>query len=257
MGFGLIPAALEFPVVFDLGGLGLPAHVVFEALAYFVGFRVYLSMRMRRGDILESSTRWSVVVAAAVGGALGSKVLHHLASPSRLAEHWAEPGFLVGGKTVVGGLLGGVIAVEIAKRFWGMRQSTGDLFAVPLCLGMAVGRVGCFLSGTQDDTVGGFTSVPWAVNFGDGPRHATALYEIVFLVLLAWWLRRSAKKPAVEGRRFHCFMFAYLAFRFACDFLKPYEVLWGLRGIQWACLAGLVYYSLVLFRGPRAPSTDV
>ncbi len=126
----------------------------------------------------------------------------------------------MGGKTIVGGLLGGVIAVEIAKRIWGVRRSTGDLFAIPLCVGIAVGRVGCFLSGTRDDTVGGFTSVPWAVDFGDGPRHATALYEIVFLLILGWWIRRMGRRPQPEGRRFHFFMFAYLAFRFACDKLR-------------------------------------
>ncbi|MDF1836641.1 MAG: prolipoprotein diacylglyceryl transferase, partial [Planctomycetota bacterium] len=216
---------MTFPVVFRVGEWGLPAHVVMDALAYFVGFRVYLGQRRKRGDILPSSTRWSVVVAAAVGGALGSKVLHHLASPTRLAEHWMDPGFLMGGKTIVGGLLGGVIAVESAKRWWGMKRSTGDLFVIPLCLGMAVGRVGCFLSGTRDDTVGRFTSVPWAVDFGDGPRHATALYEIVFLVVLALWLGRMGRKALAEGRVFHVFMFAYLAFRFACDFLKPYELI--------------------------------
>ncbi|MBL4771016.1 MAG: prolipoprotein diacylglyceryl transferase [Planctomycetes bacterium] len=247
---------MQFPVNLRIGALELPAHLIFEMLAYFVGFRFYLRTRERRGDVLAQGTRWTVVVAAALGGALGSKLLHHLASPTRFMEHWAEPGYVMGGKTIVGGLLGGVIAVEIAKKIWKVRGSTGDLFSIPLCLGMAVGRVGCFLAGASDDTVGGLTRVPWAVDFGDGPRHPTALYELLFLLVLALGLHRIRAKLKVQGRLFHLFMFAYLAFRWVCDFWKPYERLFGLRGIQWACVAGLLYYSTLLIRTSSTRTQD-
>ena len=36
------------------------------------------------------------------------------------------------------------------------------------------------------------------------------------------------------------FLTGYLIFRFLCDFLKPYEIIFGLRGIQWACILGLI-----------------
>src|SRR5260221_11390397 len=71
------------------------------------------------------------------------------------------------GKTIVGALIGGLIAVELAKHILGIKQRTGDLFAVPLCLGIAIGRIGCFLTGLEDHTSGVATSLPWGVNFGD------------------------------------------------------------------------------------------
>jgi prolipoprotein diacylglyceryltransferase len=71
------------------------------------------------------------------------------------------------------------------KRYIGLHQSTGDLYAVPLALGIAIGRIGCFLTGLSDNTYGTPTTLPWAINFGDGiPRHPTQLYEIAFLLAL-------------------------------------------------------------------------
>ena len=91
----------------------------------------------------------------------------------------------MGGKTIVGALVFGMIAVELMKRYIGLQQSTGDLYAIPLALGIAIGRIGCFLTGLADDTYGVATSLPWGVDFGDGVhRHPTQLYEIAFLLAL-------------------------------------------------------------------------
>ena len=60
----------------------------------------------------------------------------------------------MGGKSVVVGLLGGFVAVEWVKRRIGVRRSTGDLFVIPLAVGIAIGRIGCFLTGLDDHTHG-------------------------------------------------------------------------------------------------------
>ena len=58
---------------------------------------------------------------------------------------------LAGGKTIVGVLIGGWIAVETVKNTLGIRVRTGDLLAIPLSVGIAIGReVGCFLTGLSD-----------------------------------------------------------------------------------------------------------
>ena len=74
-----------------------------------------------------------------------------------------NPAYLVGGKTIVGALIGGLITVEIAKRYIGIQQSTGDLYAIPLALGIAIGRIGCFLTGLPDNTYGTATNLPWGI----------------------------------------------------------------------------------------------
>lgn len=82
-----------------------------------------------------------------------------------------------------------------------MRASTGDLYAIPLALGIAIGRVGCFLTGLPDNTYGTATALPWGINFGDGiPRHPTQLYEVLFLLLLIPFLYRVLNQISLLGR---------------------------------------------------------
>jgi phosphatidylglycerol---prolipoprotein diacylglyceryl transferase len=235
---------MSFPFYLHLGSLRLHPHVVFETLAYFAAFRVYLWHRKRIGDAIDDGERWWVIAAAAFGAALGSKLLNWFEDPRLTLQHLGDLTSLLGGKTIVGGLIGGLFAVELAKKRLGISGRTGDLFALPLCVGIAIGRIGCFLTGVEDHTAGVATSLPWGVNFGDGiVRHPTQLYEVLFVLTLGAFLWRQMQKPYAEGDIFKFFMVAYFAFRLLCDFLKPdVRLFWGLSAIQWASLAMLLYY---------------
>jgi prolipoprotein diacylglyceryltransferase len=161
-----------------------------------------------------------------------------------------------GGKTIVGGLLGGWLAVEIVKKITGLRSRTGDLFVVPLCAGIAVGRIGCFVAGLGDDTYGKPTHLPWAVDFGDGiGRHPAQVYEILFLTLLAFALSRPLRLPA--GMRFRIFMASYLAWRMGIDFIKPQPLIAGMNVIQWLCACALAALAISFFDDLRSSRRKV
>ena len=217
-------------------------HPIFESLAYVAGYAVFRRERARQGDILAEPQRWTILAAAAVGALVGSRLLGLAEQWPTVLKAWRAGHLLAvlftpGGKTIVGGLVGGWLGVELVKFFTGIRRRTGDLFALPLCVGIAVGRIGCFVAGLADDTYGKSTGLPWAVEFGDGiGRHPVQLYEIVFLGVLALLVRRPMFQ---EGARFRIFMAGYLTWRFAIDFLKPQPLAGGLNAIQWACVAGL------------------
>jgi len=224
-----------------------------------------------------------VIATAVAGAALGSKLLFWLEDPGLTWHNLHNLAYLIGGKTIVGALVFGLISVELIKRYIGVRQSTGDLYAIPLALGIAIGRIGCFLTGLSDNTYGTSTTLPWAMNFGDGiPRHPTQLYEIIFLLALVpilyrivaltaprplMWGQPPSAVPSSEARplpappltrflpgdAFKFFMVAYLSFRLFCDFIKPYpRIFLGLGGIQWACLLTLLYYSRDMVRWLRS-----
>jgi len=230
-------------------------HFVLEAVAYAAAAAVYLVRRKRASDVIPDLDRFALLAAAAVGAAVGSRLLAWLCDPSSST-------LLASGKTIVGALLGGLAAVELAKLWRGIRTPTGDLYVLPLAAGIAIGRVGCFLAGPADLTAGRPADVPWAAVAWDGvPRHPVALYEITFVVLVAVLLhvvrRRIGSRP---GLAFALFTASYLAFRLAVDFLKPWPrpvaLGVGLSAIQLACVAGLVYYAFVLPQRMRTTTAE-
>ena len=232
-----------FDLSFHLGPLAISPHIVFESLAYLVAFELYRRQRRGQGDFLPAPARSSVIVAAIVGAALGSKILGWLEDPLDTLAHWRDPAYLMGGKTIVGALLGGTFAVEWTKARMGVHRRTGDLFALPLTAGIAIGRIGCFLAGLRDRTFGAPTALPWGVDFGDGiRRHPTQLYEVAVLLVLGWLLHRLGRQPHREGDLFRAFLTAYMAWRLGVDFLKPDPRLAGLTAIQWCAAGALVYY---------------
>lgn len=238
---------MHFPVFIHVGPFTLPPHPVFESLGCFIGARLYFLMRKRYSNIPIDKGVW-ILVGALVGSAVGSKVLAWFENPHVLLLHIHDKAYLMSGETIVGGLLGGLLGVELAKKCVGWRASTGDAFVAPLIIGISIGRVGCFLAGLPDGTYGTETRWFTGVNFGDGiPRHPTQLYEIGFLLLFGcvlWLLSKSKfRRLAVPGTYFQLFMTGYLVFRLAVEFIKPTpHIYFGLSNIQLACAMGLAYY---------------
>jgi prolipoprotein diacylglyceryltransferase len=246
-------------------------HAVFELLAYGVGLALFRrAFRREERPFARRRESFWIAVGAILGAALGSKLVFLLQFPEFVRARFPSPEALLGGKSIVGGLLGGVLGVEVAKARVLVRESTGDLFTFPVLAGIAIGRVGCLFAGLGDETFGSPTRLPWGFDFGDGvPRHPTPLYEVVFLLAVAIALRALAPRLAHAGDTFRVFMASYLAFRVAADFLKPPFApvasaaeaalprphLYGpLTAIQIAALSGLLYYAAVfLRRGRRAP----
>ncbi len=152
-------------------------HIALELLAFSLGGVLYWRSSNASTQPSDRWTRWGVLAGAALGAALGSRVLY-------VFQYWGalfhEPlGIWLGGKTIVGGLLGAVVGVETAKRALNWTASTGDGFVLPLVVAIVIGRIGCQLSGLSDLTYGNPTSLPWGWDYGDGmARHPTSLYEI-------------------------------------------------------------------------------
>jgi phosphatidylglycerol---prolipoprotein diacylglyceryl transferase len=237
---------MSFPAYLHLGSLALHPHWIFESLAYTAGFYLYRRLRRRHGDVIGSRARWWVIGAAVIGGLAGSRILAAFENPLFLEDLSRRPQFLLllGGKTIVGGLAGGLIAVESVKRLRGIRIATGDLLVLPLVLGIAIGRIGCFLSGLEDESYGVATALPWGVDFGDGiARHPAQLYEIIVLAGIGAVLMARARMPATAGDHFKLFMVVYIGFRLLVEFIKPVVRLGGLSAIQWVCLAIVAYYA--------------
>jgi phosphatidylglycerol:prolipoprotein diacylglycerol transferase len=247
---------MHFPVNIPIGQSSIPVHFVCETLAYFLGYRYYAWLRRNTNDQISAENRLIIFIGAAFGAFVGSHVVGVLENPALLSKFSLI--YFMGNKTIVGGMLGGVIGVELTKKKIGVTVSSGDLMVYPLILAMIIGRTGCFLAGLEDGTYGIASNLPWAINFGDGiRRHPTNLYEIAFWILL--WIILNAverRRQFTDGSKFKVFMASYLLFRFLDEFIKPdYFFSFGFSVIQLVCIAGILYYYKVFIRPSKLIKT--
>jgi prolipoprotein diacylglyceryltransferase len=241
----------SFPLTFTIGPFSILAHVVFEVLGIALGFRYFLYLRSKQKDTISESNRLWILIGAAFGALLFSRLVGSLEDPVRFFEAENTLLYFYKHKTILGALFGGLLCVELIKKLIGEKKSSGDLFVFPLLLGMIIGRIGCLSMGVYEQTYGVPSDLPWALYLGDGiRRHPVALYEMLFLGSL-WLFFVVIEKKATfkEGLRFQFFLMAYFIFRFLIDFIKPgHKFSFGLSTIQLTALLGMLYYSRTFFR---------
>jgi phosphatidylglycerol:prolipoprotein diacylglycerol transferase len=222
-------------------------HLVLEWLALATGVQLYRWQRRRavQPALLQPGS-FAVVVGCILGAAIGNKLVFWIEMPHLWQSAVPDWHLIASGQSIVGGLLGGLLGVEIAKTLTGIRHSTGDQFVLPIVAGTVIGRTGCFLAGLHDGTYGVPTGLPWGVDFGDGiPRHPTQVYDMLFALAMGALLWRGRPFLArSNGLAFKLYLSAYLAWRLVVDGIKPvpYDYAFGLSGIQWVCVLALAVY---------------
>lgn len=228
--------------------IAIPLHQVFETAGILIGVQFYRYLRKRNQLVnIFTGAQFALVIGCLIGAGIGNKTVFWIEHPHLWHLLAEAPSNFMQGQSMVGGLIGGWLGVETAKYFSLTKQSTGDLFVGPILLGLAIGRLGCFAAGLQDETFGIATQLPWAIDFGDGvARHPTQIYEIIFALSLWWLLERLRSSIANQpGLLFKIMFSSYLLWRLLIDGIKPvaYEFAGGLSGIQWVCLITLLIYA--------------
>tara|TARA_R110002033_G_scaffold50094_4_gene97059 strand:+ start:14 stop:757 length:744 start_codon:yes stop_codon:yes gene_type:complete len=241
------------PIIF---GYHINIHLILEYAAFFLGFRYYIFLKRRQKDVISSNNRLSIILGAALGALIGSRLVGILENP--LVEYTQQNLLqLLNTKTIIGGLFGGLLGVELAKKIIGEKQSSGDLFVFPIVLGIFIGRIGCFLSGINEFTYGSETTSIFGMDLGNGiSRHPTSLYELTFLILLFFILNHIKKNSNLKnGNLFKLFMLSYFGFRFFIEFLKPNVFyVFGLSSIQLLCVICYIYYYKFIFQSLKNAS---
>ena len=232
------------------------AHYIGD-LAAWSGAALAARWQYRRwpetAQALARLTTPSYHVTLALGALVGAWVL---GSANSLRSIAAAPSH-----SVAGALAGGIVAVELWKWRHGVRQSTGAAFVLPLCVGIALGRLGCLFSGLPDFTYGSATSLPWAVDLGDGiGRHPVQLYESLAMATFAWYFVAARKRGEswTQAHAFHALIIFYAGQRFVWEFFKPYPKLVGPLNVFHLLMLGFAIYGLVWWRrgGDELVRTD-
>lgn len=209
-----------------------------------IGVSLILWYRLARRD----ARLVPIYLGGLFGAAIGAKVLY------LLAEGWLDYGQpdqwlrWATGKTVLGALAGGYGGVELAKRWGGYSQATGDLFASVAPLGIILGRIGCLLHGCCLGTVCEHPAW-WTLADRQGhPRWPAVPAEIAFNALALALFAGLRWCRLLRGQHFHLYLIGYGAFRFIHEFWRDTpRVVAGLTGYQLASLA-LVAFAAWRFR---------
>ncbi len=220
-----------FPVLYQNGPVVIYTHDFFTALGLLAGLIVYY-IELKRRDMLEHKIVW-ISIAAIIGGGIGARlsvIWEHPTYYTTVAGVPLSYYFAHSGKSIIGGIAGGYLAIFLSKKAFGYTRSTGDCYAPAIPLAMAIGRVGCFLS---ELPLGKPTNLPWGISvspdaashfascpYCSGRMHPSMLYEIVFHLVALALILRYRHLIVVQGDTLKLYLLAAAVFRFLVEFVR-------------------------------------
>ena len=236
------------PIVARFGDLTIATHDLFSVLGVLAGFAIYYRELARRGW-LEPRIVW-ISIAALLGAAVGARVATAWERPDWWVPYAVMPlsqALEISGKSIIGAIAGGYLAIVTSKRALGYRRSTGDAYVLAIPVATIIGRVGCFLS---ELPLGTPTSLPWGVSIDPAvaatfpdcpncelPMHPTMLYEIAFNAIAVVAILRWRDRVPAPGDALKLYLLAAAAFRFLVEFLRTSpRVALDLTAPQWVLI---------------------
>ena len=247
-----------------LGPFNLPTFGLMVATGLLVASYVLQADFRRRGI---RSDAFLIIGIAGLAGIVGARLYHVLESPAEFfANPWPQ---LISrfGFAWFGGFLGGFAALLTLSRREEIPTLTFlDACTPAACVGYAIGRIGCLLSGDGDYGIP--ATVPWGMSFPNGvvpttetcvqqgwPAdcrvHPTPLYEFFVWMLIAYVLWRIGAYVLREKKSAGLVFCGYLVFtgiaRFLVEMIRinP-RSFFGMSNAQ-AASAASVLLGVVLF----------
>ncbi len=210
-----------YPILFKYGSFELFTYGLMMALGVLAGLVVVNLEATRNKWNHDMMTR--LVVWVFLMGLVGSRVVYVITRMNEPNIDLFEVAFnLRAGFVYYGGLIASWLYLIFYVRryklpFWPVL----DTFAYGICVGLAVGRIGCLLGGCCYGTpTNGWYGVVMVKEAALGHLHPVQLYE--FLILIAMfiplWLRRG--KKAYEGEIVVWFVGVYAIARFILEYYR-------------------------------------
>jgi phosphatidylglycerol:prolipoprotein diacylglycerol transferase len=267
-------------ILFRVPGLGLPVFGFGLMLTLALFASLYLAEWRARREGLGDVPVDLLAIWLLVGGLIGARLFFIIEYWGSLKSFWDIFKIWEGGIVFYGCIIGGAIGVLLFRhRHPFPLRPMVDVIAPALAIGVAFGRLGCFLNGC---CYGDLCHLPWAVTFPKEsspwihqvklglipeaahrslPVHPTQLYSsldglILLLLLTAFYpLRRR------DGEVMALLMVTYPITRFLIEQLRSDEpaIVFGLTISQaisvGVFLGGLVFWAYLL-RQPKGRYAD-
>ncbi len=237
----------------NIFSLQIPSYGIMTALAYGAGLYYCYKQQARLG--LEKDKIFDLIFWIIVGAIIGGKIFfiwfnYDSFASSGLVEK-VRYGFVF-----YGGFLGGISAGLIwAKKYKLPVLPALDFFAVPLALGHAIGRIGCFLAGC---CYGKISHTFLAVKYTNPDSlvpphlHGVSLYpvqimESISVLVLFFILFHYYKKPHKNGVIFAGYLLGYGLIRFTLEFFRFDDRGAGLFGFSPSQIIAIILIVISIF----------
>ncbi|MCA1827861.1 MAG: prolipoprotein diacylglyceryl transferase [Myxococcales bacterium] len=243
--------------VLRIGGFSLSAFQVLVFAAVVAGYEITVRRATRLGwdrDLVLSLVLWAVFL-----GFVGSHVFDTLLyerealrrNPLVLLELWGTMSSYGG---LIGGVLGGIVALRLKRLSWKQALSFFDICAFAFPFAWIFGRTGCALA---HDHVGIATGSFLAVRFPDGPRYDLGLLELFWTIVICAAFVALDRKPRPTGFFVAVFLLLYGPVRFALDMLRVGDERYvGWTPGQYASIAATFVGFVLLARLKDQPLED-
>jgi len=227
-----------YPILFEIGPFRVYSFGVMAAIG-FLFVALWLRETARREKFYPSQLL-DLSLGLFVSGLIGSRLLFvalnldwYRVRPLEIFQ--LQRGGLVAYGGILATLLFGIFFTRWKRMpFW----EVADLLMPLGLLGLAFGRIGCFLNGCCYGKPTSFflARVFWGKQ---GPVHPTQIYESWGLLLLFIALRVVGRKSLAPGRLFALSIGGYGLLRFVIEFFRGDQLPWigGLTLVQAAALA--------------------
>jgi phosphatidylglycerol:prolipoprotein diacylglycerol transferase len=259
-----------FPKI-ALGPIELRTFGVMVGLGVLVGAWLAARFIEQHTGVVRDDT-YRLATRLVIAGVIGARITWDLSHTNQIHSVLDLIAVWKGGLQFSGGFIAAVVVGLPTFRRWSrsVRWSNLDGYAYGLTMGLALGRVGCISVGEH---FGSHSTWFGAVRYDGGavredalgPNklfvgdtfHNTAIYELVFLLVLFLILSIAVGRRPSPGTVMGIFCLYYGVARGLSDFLRVNDkTVIGLTGAQWMCLCLIPTGIWILTRVRRTTALD-
>jgi phosphatidylglycerol---prolipoprotein diacylglyceryl transferase len=214
------------PVLFEPFGFKIYSYSAALLMAFVIGTALAVWIAKRRGPTNPSYIQ-DVTMMGIIWGLIGGRVGWILWEFDYYATNpWQILNLRAGGMTILGGIVLPIVALYIYFKVKGVEPlNVIDVFAAPLLLGMAIGRLGCVLHGCCQGNLcdAGF---PLSLTYPDGtfvpagPRYPSQLFETFADLLLMGFIIWLMPRIKFAGQAIYTMLLGYGVIRFLNEFTR-------------------------------------
>jgi len=198
-------------------------YIIFNIIGMLSALIVSKKMREGIKRDLTSEQKLKNMAGLITGAIIGSKMPVILSYGFNIAV-------ILSSKSIYGALIGAYIGINISKYISGLKGNFGDLYILPLCIGIFFGKIGCYFYGCC-----GSENYPvqiWTAGF-----HLALFFFFYFI----------HNHKYLIGGHFALYMILYSSYRFCIEFLRTEpRVLLDFTIYQLMAIIFLPYFAYVL-----------